>query len=67
MIDNVLIHYYPASPYGIKCAVKMRNGKKVLFGFLMLDLDAVNNYFTRQEKIGNYIGITKKIITHKGE
>ena len=60
IFDNVIIHYYPYSKYIAKCAVNMRNGKKIVCRVIMKDLVSVNNWMFAR----GYQDMPHKLIIH---
>ena len=45
--DNIVIHNWQSAK-GIKATVSLRKGKKIVFQFVMADVDAVLSYMLRQ-------------------
>lgn len=60
MYDNIVIHYYPESPYIAKCSVNLKRGKKIVEKACLKDLTAVNNWLVRTE----FYKLPYRIIVH---
>lgn len=56
--DNIVIHFYPYSPWIVKCGVNIRIGKKIVLRAVLKDLQAVARFLER------FPGIPCKLITH---
>ena len=56
--NNVIIHYYPATPYIAKCNVHLRQGKKIVFRIVLKDPAAAGNWLMRN----NYYKPVKTIV-----
>lgn len=59
--DNIVIHFYPYSPWIVKCGVNMRIGKKIVFRTCLSDLHAAACFLQR------FPDIPAKLITHAGD
>lgn len=58
-IDNVVLHYYPASPWVAKVAVNLRQGKKIVLRVLLKDHIAAHRYLS-----ANFPNVPVKLIDH---
>lgn len=46
--NNVIIHYYPLSPFIAKAQINFRWDSRITFSLTMLDDEACRNYLKRQ-------------------
>ena len=60
MVDNAVLHYFPESPWIVKCAVNVRRGKKIVFRVVLRDVSVGEKWLARV-----YPGIPSRVIVHK--
>ena len=58
-VDNVIVHYYPLSPFIAKAEVNFRYGKKIVLRSCMKDVDASLALVSRL-----YPDVEVRVITH---
>ena len=46
-VNNATVHYYPKSPWIAKATVNFRQGSKIIYSFVLRDLEAAREYFQR--------------------
>lgn len=58
--DNIIIHFYPGSPYVASVKINVRTGSKVKLQFVMKDIPAAVAWMKRTD----FYKLPCKVITH---
>ena len=62
IFDDIVIHFYPASPYIVKAQINFRRDRQVWQSIVIKDVNAALDYIARHEFCAD---LPYRVITHK--